>query len=348
MEKYKLSILCGAMLLTACGGGNSGNNNSTEVKPEPIPTPTCTSTQYLEGNICKDKVAQTITGLTLPNSINVDQTVSLSAQSSAGLALTYTSKTVDHCRITGDLGQQKVEMFSVGVCTIEANQAGNGKTLAALPVSASSTILPVLTTTGITLCGTNDKNNLVCNASNLGELLGLGQDGEIQAGKKMTYSLIKHNNDECIKDQITGLVWEQKTADAKLHDSNWRYSWFNANTQTNGGNAGSQASSTTCGSTLTSCNTTAYIEALNKANYCGYSDWRLPTRSELINLTDYSSTQPSLNPIFTNTTVVDRYWSSTTSAKQSTQAWMSDFKDGAASPAFKDYMGHIRAVRASQ
>jgi len=239
-------------------------------------------------------------------------------------------------------------MLGVGVCTVEDSQSGNTQTLAAASVSASTTILPILTTTGISLCGNNDKNNLLCNAANLAELLGLAQDGEKQAGRKMAYEQLSYNNENCIHDQVTGLIWEQKTADGKLRDKDWRYAWFNADTKTNGGQAGSQASATTCGSTLANCNTAAYIDALNKNKYCGYSDWRLPTRAELANLVDYSTNQPALNAVFINTPVTDSYWSSTTSAKQTTKAWSADFKEGALSPNFKEYMGHIRAVRTAQ
>ncbi|MDU4395163.1 MAG: DUF1566 domain-containing protein [Acinetobacter ursingii] len=350
MQKYQLSALGGAiLLLTACGGGGgSGNDTTTTTPSTPSPTPTCSSTQYLENNVCKDKASQSITGLSLANTHNVDQIITLSAQSSAGLPLTYSSKTEATCKVTGELNQQKLEMLGVGICTVEASQAGNTQTLAAVPVSASTTILPVLTTTGISLCGNNDTNNLLCNAANLAELLGLGQDGEKQAGRKMGYEQLSVNNDHCIRDQVTGLIWEQKTDDGKLRDKDWRYAWFNADAKTNGGEAGSQASATTCGSTLASCNTTAYIEALNKNKYCGYSDWRLPTRAELANLVDYSSSQPALNAVFINTPFTDAYWSSTTSAKQNSKAWMADFKDGALSPNFKEYMGHIRAVRTTQ
>lgn len=341
MKKYKLSALCGtALLLTACGGGGSSESPAAAA-----PAPACKDTQYLENSSCKDKATQMVSGLTLPDTINVDQILILSAQSSAGLAVSYSSKTEKTCRIRDN---RTVEMRGAGICTVEASQAGNSKVLPAAPVSASSAILSVLTATGMKLCGSSSQNNLNCDAASLGELLGLGQDAEIQAGRKMAYSAVKYNKDECIRDQVTGLIWEQKTADGTLRDKDWRYSWFNADPKTNGGNAGIQAGSAACGSTLSSCSTAAYINALNKANYCGYSDWRLPARSELASLMDYSVQGPSLNPLFINTAFTDRYWSSSTGAKQDAKAWMADFKDGESAPGFKEYMGHIRAVRSGQ
>lgn len=347
MLKFQLSSLGGvAFLLTACGGGGGENNNTTPTQP--ITPPTCTATQYLENNVCKDKSQQTLSGLSLPTTINVDRWVTLNVKSSAGLTPTYISKTEETCKIRDDLKQKSVEMLGLGVCTIEVSQAGNTQVLAAQPISVSTTILPVLTTTGIHLCGTDDKNNLPCDNTNLVNLFGMQQDGEKQAGRKMAYELISYNNENCIRDQVTGLIWEQKTKDKSLRDQDWRFTWYNADPKNNAGDAGIQASSTTCNGTLSSCNTTAYIEALNKANYCGYSDWRLPTRSELTNLVDYSTSQAALNPIYTNTTFSDGYWSSTSSAKQNTKAWTIDFKEGASNPTYKEYMAHIRAVRTPQ
>ncbi|CAK0762548.1 hypothetical protein CCP4SC76_3690028 [Gammaproteobacteria bacterium] len=54
----------------------------------------------------------------------------------------------------------------------------------------------------------------------------------------------------CVRDNVTGLMWEVKTADGGLHDKDKTYTWDNA---------------------------PSYVAAVNTAGLCGYDDWRLPT-----------------------------------------------------------------------
>ena len=41
-----------------------------------------------------------------------------------------------------------------------------------------------------------------------------------------------------IKDNVTGLTWENKTDDGSIHDKDNKYTWCNKNPLTNGGNQG--------------------------------------------------------------------------------------------------------------
>ncbi|MBI5674662.1 MAG: DUF1566 domain-containing protein [Nitrospirae bacterium] len=80
----------------------------------------------------------------------------------------------------------------------------------------------------------------------------------------------------------------------------------------------------------------------------GYSDWRLPTKKELMSIVDYSilSPGPTINPIFTHTKQ-SFYWSSTT---DSGSAWYVDFGRGGGNFGYgnktDDY--YVRCVRGGE
>ena len=122
----------------------------------------------------------------------------------------------------------------------------------------------------------------------------------------------------CTKDNVTGLVWEIKTAiNTDLRFSGHNYTWYSANAATNGGVAGDTGSNT-CNATLPSslCNTDAFVTAVNAATLCGNSDWRLPNVLELQSLIDYAKTgvsSPAVDTAFFPGTIANAfYWSNTT------------------------------------
>lgn len=106
-----------------------------------------------------------------------------------------------------------------------------------------------------------------------------------------------------VRDNVTGLVWEVKTTDDTVHDRGNRYTWYDDNPETNGGNAGVPGEGT---------DTEDFIQTLNAETFGGYSDWRLPTIHELASITDRGRHDPAINTTFFPHTQSHWYWSSTT------------------------------------
>lgn len=353
LHKQPLGTLAVALLaLTGCN--NNGNGGDSSSSPNTANTPTCTAKQYLDkkANKCVAKKTQTIT-FTLAD-MQVGDKKPLAATASSSLAVTYSSKTPSVCVIMNS----QVEALKAGDCTVAASQAGNATTLAATK-EATAKVTPArtskLTATGMTTCGDfaygaskKHNNGLSCSLTKDadGDPIPAGQDGHIQAGQKMSYTKLTRNGAECVKDNVTGLVWEQKVNDVKnIRHYAHNYSWYNPDSKTNGSDAGknngagAQNAGTCQGS---ACDTYAYIQALNKANYCGYSDWRMPTVDELVSLLDYSNLHHTINSVFVYTQ--SHPYSSSTSYGAS-RMWTVNFRGGLQVPYGKKGGDYVRAVR---
>lgn len=127
----------------------------------------------------------------------------------------------------------------------------------------------------------------------------------------------------CTRDNVTGLTWEVKTAtNTDLRYAQHTYAWMNPDPGTNGGNAGS-AGINTCNGTLplNQCNTQAYVDAVNAANLCGHSDWRMPSVRELVTLQYTSGAPEGIDTGFFPNTIGAQFWSATTYAFDPTFAW---------------------------
>jgi hypothetical protein len=86
-------------------------------------------------NISVTHLAQTIDFPAIATQ-TVNTTVTLSATTSSGLAVSYTSLTTSVCTVTGNTAS----LLETGTCTIQASQPGNGVYLAAARVSQSFTV----------------------------------------------------------------------------------------------------------------------------------------------------------------------------------------------------------------
>ena len=162
----------------------------------------------------------------------------------------------------------------------------------------------------------------------------------------------------CTRDNVTGRIWEIKTADGGLRDKDWRYTWCNTNASTNGGSAG------TCDGGLgvdsdkcfdkVRCDTEKYVEDVNALNppLCGYTDWRMPTVGELSGIVDHSiyspDAQPTIDTAYFPNTVRDNFWSASPYASRADVAWYVLFSNGDDYAIIKAYSYAVRLVRGGQ
>ncbi len=258
---------------------------------------------------------------------------------------------------------------NTGYKAVSIKTADGTQTLASFAVrnSVDSSLrdLSTLNQTGVNWCATTTSLPLTCSRASLKELYGFGQDGEVQAGQVVEFTQQGSGQEACLKDNRTGLVWEIKsTTNSRADASYWRspvhvYTWHDTSAS-NGGHAGiddySRAQSNVlagsgCDNTLGStCNTQAYLQKLNAQGYCGRSNWRLPTRSELTALLNYG--RPIGTPQYfgqgsSSNQFADQMttwtWTRSTTA-QPLAAWSVHFGLGLVAPLPKNTQQSIRAV----
>lgn len=140
-----------------------------------------------------------------------------------------------------------------------------------------------------------------------------------------------------VRDNVTGLIWEVKTRDGSVHDRDNRYTWYDPDTASNGGNPGTPGNGT---------DTQDFIQALNTQNFGGYSDWRLPTIGELTAITNRGCYDPAVNTDYFPNAKSFIYWSSVTYAQHTDHALGVDFTSGFDDDIEKSRTDiHARAVR---
>lgn len=137
----------------------------------------------------------------------------------------------------------------------------------------------------------------------------------------------------CIKDNVTGLLWEVKTTDGGFRDKVNTYSWYNSSQS---GIAVGTRNGGEC-SGANECDTSSYVTAVNSTKLCGSDTWRLPNVNELLSIAHYWKNPglPVDNRYFPET--AQQVWSATPHPFSQTTAWSVWFKWGSwASPTEKN------------
>ena len=141
----------------------------------------------------------------------------------------------------------------------------------------------------------------------------------------------------CVKDNVTGLVWEVKTDDGGIHDKDNTYRWGGKTRQGDG-----------YGDYYPDWD--ILVDGSNAEAMCGYDDWRVPTVFELQNLVNYGRDNPAIDiGFFPNTSTSEAFWSASPWADSSAfGALCVYFYTGNPHVLQRDSISHVRLVRSGQ
>ena len=162
----------------------------------------------------------------------------------------------------------------------------------------------------------------------------LSNDGEIVAIDKEKWS--------CVVDNKNSLVWEVKSEEKGVQYALNTYTWFDGES---GRDNGTFSKNCYWGK---NCNTLTFIEDINKAELCGYSNWRLPTREELNSIVDYYGEGDTLiDTNFFPNTQMDSYWTSVSVTSNPSIAYEVPFFYGGSMARDKTIDTFVRLVRSA-
>jgi hypothetical protein len=151
----------------------------------------------------------------------------------------------------------------------------------------------------------------------------------------------------CTRDNVTGLVWEVKTADGGLRDQAKTYTNFDDVTQAQF-YFGSAYVNPTQTQIDAPTNSIGFATAVNSTALCGNTDWRRPSIDELLGLLDNAGTPSKINQTYFPNTLSSAFLSASAYFDYSNSTWGVLFSFGTANNTHRTATYQVRLVRAGQ
>jgi hypothetical protein len=216
-----------------------------------------------------------------------------------------------------------LELTTGGTCQTPTNQTATGFDVECTVTAAGSVLATVKT------------------AASAGTAIGTGSTVTVNKYSQLANaSGVAYAKEECVRDNLTGLIWEGKNASGsptRAGDAAY------TNYDTVGQMDGTSPNLTEIGDIS---NSIGYQASVSASALCGYTNWRLPTYAELSGLVTGTPTGSSLmiDATWFPNTQSDYYWTSTAPSRTDA-AYSVDFLWGYRGTFFRSSFYHVRLVR---
>lgn len=233
-----------------------------------------------------------------------------------------------------------------------------GKTLAQTDLIFKSTFgfVPTYNDTGITWAGEYPTgNNIDCSSNTVSEPQDCnnGRDAthnlDFDGHAGFSFTKLDENGNSlpssalswtCVKDNVTQLFWEVKTTTSDIHNKNYVYQW--------GGISAQGRDHPNRKGEYFEPSWNELVLGSNDNNFCGFTNWRVPTINELSGLTNLNGSNPAIDTIYFPNTRSYWFWSSTPVSGVDESAFLEGFIKGDSSFTSRASNFHVRLVRSNE